>query len=226
MRLSLIFCLLLPLLFPVQGLRAQEVAPYGDEDGDGVVNKYDLCRYTPGPPERSGCPEPDPEAGELRPYNAGEYARFLPYADPDFDGVPNEEDRCPESSGPPEREGCPASDPRLLPETLLRELAPKGIDFAQLAFERGDSRLNNEAFRRLSRLNQYLRQHPFLRLEVVYADGGPEGSLNRRRARAIIDYLSRQGIAGERLRAIPRDASSPQFAPSSLLLRLRDYPQK
>ena len=223
--LRLLFSCLLGLAF--WPLHAQStVDPYGDEDGDGVVNKYDLCRDTPGPPERSGCPEPDPEAELKRPYNAGEYARFLPNADPDFDGVPNEQDRCPETPGPPEREGCPASDPRLLPEPMLRNLAPQGIDFAQLAFQPGRSAISSEAFRRLSRLHGYLRQHPFLRLEIVYADGGREGSLNRTRARAVEDYLQRQGLPAERVRVVPQDARSPLFDPSALLLRLFDYPQK
>lgn len=57
-----------------------------DKDKDGLSNKFDACKKTPGPCETKGCP------------------------DTDKDGVTDDADKCPNVPGLPELNGCPDMD--------------------------------------------------------------------------------------------------------------------
>ena len=88
-----------------------------DDDGDGVINRYDECPQVPGPAERKGCPVKDTDGDGIIdtvdkcPFQPG-LAEFqgCPVTDHDGDGIDDEKDKCPWEAGPPERQGCPVKD--------------------------------------------------------------------------------------------------------------------
>lgn len=111
-----------------------------DQDGDGVVDKKDLCPDERGDPALKGCPDADHDLivdkDDACPHQAGTVTfRGCPDSDgdgitdgqdacpfekggialrgcPDDDGdlIINKDDACPEVAGPKESKGCPDSD--------------------------------------------------------------------------------------------------------------------
>ena len=86
-----------------------------DRDGDGILDKDDLCPDTPGLKEYKGCPDTDGDglfdAGDNCPKAAGPIENNgCPYPDTDNDGLLNNEDECPNIAGPLENKGCPYED--------------------------------------------------------------------------------------------------------------------
>lgn len=86
-----------------------------DKDGDGVLDRDDLCPEIPGPAENDGCPWPDTDGDGILdkddhcPEVAG-LAEFHGCPDTDGDGVPDPKDQCPAVAGPVENHGCPWPD--------------------------------------------------------------------------------------------------------------------
>ncbi len=84
-----------------------------DTDGDGIIDKDDLCPETPGKVELAGCPDKDNDGitdkDDLCPDVAGK-AEFKGCPDTDGDGVVDSQDACPEFAGKKELNGCPDKD--------------------------------------------------------------------------------------------------------------------
>ncbi len=76
-----------------------------DRDGDGVADPLDACPDTPGVPredvDRPGCPETPAGDGEGRDGTSGEGEEgpVPPPSDRDGDGIPDEDDACPDTPG-------------------------------------------------------------------------------------------------------------------------------
>jgi type IX secretion system PorP/SprF family membrane protein len=86
-----------------------------DRDGDGILDKDDLCPDTPGLEEFKGCPDTDGDglfdAVDNCPEAAGPIENNgCPYPDSDGDGLLDNEDDCPNIAGPTENKGCPYED--------------------------------------------------------------------------------------------------------------------
>jgi type IX secretion system PorP/SprF family membrane protein len=86
-----------------------------DRDGDGILDKDDLCPDTPGLEEFKGCPDTDGDglfdAVDNCPKAAGPIENNgCPYTDTDGDGLLDNEDECPNIDGPLENKGCPYED--------------------------------------------------------------------------------------------------------------------
>ena len=86
-----------------------------DRDGDGILDKDDLCPDTPGLPEFQGCPDTDgdgiPDNLDDCPDVAGPVENNgCPWPDTDGDGVIDKDDNCPDVPGPVENQGCPWPD--------------------------------------------------------------------------------------------------------------------
>lgn len=78
---------------------------YKDKDGDGVLDRDDVCPNMKGPASNSGCPvEDDREVPVLNPNSM----------DDDNDGVPNSMDACPQVAG--SLNGCPDTDGDSVPD--------------------------------------------------------------------------------------------------------------
>ena len=86
-----------------------------DRDGDGILDKDDLCPDTPGLPEYKGCPDTDGDgifdAIDDCPQTVGlKENKGCPYPDTDGDGLIDNADDCPSVAGPVENKGCPYKD--------------------------------------------------------------------------------------------------------------------
>lgn len=84
-----------------------------DSDGDGVVDKCDLCPDEPGLPKFQGCPDRDGDGiidkFDLCPDVPGSHA-LQGCPDTDGDGIADKDDACPTQPGLPELNGCPDRD--------------------------------------------------------------------------------------------------------------------
>lgn len=100
-----------PTIPPVNTVKKEEVAENepieekrtDDQDGDGVLDRFDACPDVAGPIEEGGCPEREKiAAAETVP---NEDVTFFP--DADNDGVEDRFDPCPHVFGKKEEGGCP-----------------------------------------------------------------------------------------------------------------------
>ena len=86
-----------------------------DRDGDGILDKDDLCPDTPGLKEFKGCPDTDGDGVfdniDDCPKTVGpKENNGCPYPDSDGDGLLDNADDCPSIAGPVENRGCPYED--------------------------------------------------------------------------------------------------------------------
>lgn len=86
-----------------------------DRDGDGILDKDDLCPDVPGLKEYKGCPDTDGDglfdAIDDCPKTFGpKENNGCPYPDTDGDGLLDNSDDCPSIAGPVENKGCPYED--------------------------------------------------------------------------------------------------------------------
>jgi outer membrane protein OmpA-like peptidoglycan-associated protein len=137
-------------------------------------------------------------------YNSGPFAQYMPYADPDGDGVPNVDDACPDTPGLVSRRGCPADDQRGLPASAR---LPAGLEidaYERVYFDVGEAYLDGKARIALNRVAEFLRAHPQVSLRIVgHADAigtNPSNDrLSQRRCEAVRGYLQAQRLAPTRL---------------------------
>ena len=84
-----------------------------DRDGDGILDKVDLCIDIPGLKEFGGCPDTDldgiVDSEDACPSVYG-LLEFEGCPDTDLDGIVDSEDACPETAGELKFKGCPDTD--------------------------------------------------------------------------------------------------------------------
>lgn len=163
-----------------------------DSDGDGVPDYRDRCPDTPAGVlvDEHGCP-----------------------LDSDGDGVPDYRDRCPGT--PPgvrvDEHGCPIEEDRVTkaaPDTLLLSVSAEGFDFDK-------SLLKPYMQHELAAFADRVRGLPGIqRLEIIghTCSIGTESyniGLSLRRANAVADFLTRQGIDRSRMIITGRGESEP-----------------
>ena len=184
-----------------------------DTDGDGVNDSADLCVAEPedadGHADGDGCPDPDDDFDGV--LDGDDRCRIDPEdhdgfqdddgcPDPDNDGDSrmDGEDRCPDEPGPASEEGCPKVYEDVEVTTTHIRIHQK-IHFA---FNR--ARIRPDSFEILNTVAQVLRDFPEITLEIQgHTDSQGRDRYNQRlseqRARAVLQYLIRQGIAAGRL---------------------------
>ncbi|MBI2285138.1 MAG: OmpA family protein [Bacteroidetes bacterium] len=123
-------------------------------------------------------------------------------ADTDSDGIPDKEDKCPDSKGIPRLNGCPDLAERL--SSLARNIL----------FATASAEIRDSSYRSLNELAALLLQFPDVTLEINgYTDN--KGSfqaniqLSKRRADAIRQFLVSKGIPARLLRANGYGPASP-----------------
>lgn len=159
-------------------------------------------------------PQPSRNVGQpYRPtdntlYGSGTYAQYMPYADPDEDGVPNQDDECPDEPGRPGNRGCPEDDPRGKSSSERAPERPTVEAFERVYFDYDEAYLNGQARVSLNQVAGFLRKNPEADLEI-WGHADAQGSnpyndrLSARRCQAVQDYLVSKGIAAERLTIMP-----------------------
>ncbi|MEM9987487.1 MAG: OmpA family protein, partial [Bacteroidota bacterium] len=141
-------------------------------------------------------------------YDSGPYAEYMPYADPDQDGVPNKDDECPDLPGSPNSRGCPEDDPRGKPSSERVSENPEVEAFERVYFDYDKSYLNGKARVSLNRVARFLRENTATELEIWgHADANGSNPYNdrlsERRCKAVEAYLIGKGIDPSRLSILP-----------------------
>jgi outer membrane protein OmpA-like peptidoglycan-associated protein len=189
--------------------------PPGDRDKDGILDDRDACPDEPGieseDPEKNGCPRPDsdkdgvfddedtclntPGIRTSDPATNG----CPPPKDTDKDEIIDPEDACPEAPGPrdsdPKKNGCPAARVEQGQIKILE----------RVEFENNSAKIRPDSDRILQAVLTVMNEHPeFTKLSVEgHTDnrGGANHNLDlsRRRAAAVMKWLTEHGVAPTRL---------------------------
>ncbi|RTL59269.1 MAG: OmpA family protein [Sphingobacteriales bacterium] len=174
-----------------------------DTDGDGILDKDDACPTKPGIAKYKGCPIPDTDGDGINdeedkcPTVPG-LARYqgCPIPDTDGDGINDEEDKCPTVPGVAENFGCPKIDEAIIKKI---EYAAKNVYFAT-----GKYTLLAKSFKPLNDVVKILAEHPELKLDIGghtdnTGDATKNQALSQNRAKAVLDYLVKKGVAAARV---------------------------
>ena len=183
------------------GLSSLQGCP--DRDGDGIADADDKCPDVAGLSKYQGCPIPDTDKDGINdeqdkcPTVAG-VARYqgCPIPDGDGDGVNDEEDKCPTRPGPASNQGCPE---------IAREVIEK-VNYAakNVFFATGSYKLLAKSNKSLNDVASLMKADESLMLDI---DGHTDDVgandknqvLSENRAKAVKDYLIKQGVAEGRL---------------------------
>lgn len=150
-----------------------------DRDGDGVPDKVDQCPDAIGLQELDGCP------------------------DKDGDQIPDNVDKCPDVPGTPDLNGCPPPEDE---EEVVLESERIRIN-NQILFEFGSDRIDPRSFKLLDEVGAVLTKNPDVGPVLIEGHTDNVGSrdanmsLSKRRAMAVVKYLTGKGIAPKRLRS-------------------------
>jgi outer membrane protein OmpA-like peptidoglycan-associated protein len=178
-----------------------------DADGDGVLNRADVCPDEAGPASRRGCPLKDSDGDGLVddtdrcPEQAGIVEmRGCPPKDTDGDTVWDHLDNCRKIFGPPSNQGCPTNKRQLVVIQRNRIQIKDTI-----YFDYNKDTIKRESFPLLDQVAQVLIEHPEIVSVSIEGHTDFDGSneynldLSRRRAGAVRDYLQRNGVERERM---------------------------
>lgn len=195
--------------------RARRGCPAGDADGDGVLDADDACPTNAQgahvDPARRGCPDGDDDNDRVR--NSVDQCRAqhhgmhpdpsragCPAPDGDNDNVPDRVDACPTEPGQPHpdraRNGCPGMV--RVEDGQIRTLEP-------IFFETSSDRILPRSERLLQSLADALQASPEIQRLGVHGhtdDVGEEAAnleLSTRRAAAVVQWLVRHNVSGDRL---------------------------
>ncbi len=144
-----------------------------DRDNDGVLDGVDKCPTEPGPAALYGCP------------------------DRDGDGLANVADVCPDVKGPADNLGCPRYN-RVVVKPERLELKEK------ILFSWDKAIIEPQSYALLDEVAQALKDNKSFKVRIEgHSDStGPEThnqTLSEERARAVLDYLQKRGVAADRL---------------------------
>jgi outer membrane protein OmpA-like peptidoglycan-associated protein len=180
------------------GFRDEDGCPDSDNDADGLADKRDVCpddsEDADGFEDQDGCPEPDN----------------------DQDTVADGADRCgldPEDrDGFEDDDGCPEVGPE---QQIVTRSGARLLLSNRIYFEDESDTLRAVSTPQLDALAATFKElpgTPRLRVEGYSDDSGtPEQNvdLSYRRARAVVEYLKRQGIPAARLEYMGRGTQNP-----------------
>jgi outer membrane protein OmpA-like peptidoglycan-associated protein len=119
-----------------------------------------------------------------------------PFADADHDGIPDEEDKCPNLAGTKENDGCPVVKPEIV----------KKVDLAvkQIFFDFASDVILEKSFPALNEVVAVLKQDADIKIKIeAHSDNRGTSGRNmywsKKRAKAVADYFIAKGIDAERI---------------------------
>ena len=191
------------------GLKALNGCP--DRDGDGITDQRDKCPDQRGEARYSGCPDTDndglPDPDDKCPTVSGPAENVgCPWPDTDRDGVLDKDDYCPKDSGDVKLGGCPRPPDPIAQDVPMKPAEKKIIEkaFATLEFATGKDVIKPKSLPALMELAKLLKQHEDWQLKLGgHTDnaGAPQANmeLSEKRAKAVANYLMKQGVVPEKL---------------------------
>ena len=183
-----------------------------DSDKDGVPDYKDACPNTPaearGMVDENGCPldsdnDGVPDYRDACPNTTPNAIGFVDEngceLDSDGDGVPDYQDECPHVAGLKANKGCPEVKREV---RQLLQKAMQGIEF-----ETGKATIKKKSYPLLNQIAQTFIENDNYIIEVQgHTDNTGNADLNKKlsdqRAKAVMEYLVKQGVPAERLTAI------------------------
>ena len=165
----------------VKGVVENNGCPDADTDEDGTVDRLDGCKTEKGPLSNKGCP----------------------YPDTDKDGTADNLDNCINEVGPVENQGCPVAKKQLVVIT-----AEKLVIKDKIYFDTGKATIQARSNTLLDQIASILSSHSEITAVQVegHTDTTGDAVFNRTlsgdRARSVVDYLVRKGIAADRLKPL------------------------
>jgi outer membrane protein OmpA-like peptidoglycan-associated protein len=154
----------------------------------------------PPPPVRDRDGDGVPDDDDLCPDERGP-AELDGCPDDDGDEIPNREDKCPKLPGPPENDGCPLPQGAPLVEFGSRRILLKN----PILFDTGKDTIRSESFSLLDKVAALLADHPEMKRIRVEGHTDDVGNapynkdLSARRAASVVRYLVGNGVAQSRL---------------------------
>lgn len=168
----------------IHGYSRYEGCPIPDSDKDGINDEMDSCKTVPGFERYQGCPIPDS----------------------DGDGLNNEQDSCIYEPGLKENLGCPVRITKLSEQLDSIE--------KNIFFSTGSAELLPESFAALDKIVLLLKDNSQLKL-LIEGHTDNQGTalsnqtLSEKRARAVMNYLIKNGINNKHLEAIGFGQTKP-----------------
>ena len=209
------------------GFEDTDGCPDDDNDKDGIADKVDHCPDVPedkdGFEDADGCPEEDndkdgivdkvdkcPDVAEDK--DGFEDADGCPEPDNDKDGIMDAQDLCPNEpetvNGYADTDGCPDED-------QVRVVGDKIVLDDRVHFFVNSFIIRKISYPLLMRLGKLISDHPeYVHVSVEgHADErGPDNfnqKLSEDRARAVMDFLVKQGISADRLSSMGFGSTRP-----------------
>ncbi len=213
----------------IDGFEDGDGCPDTDNDGDGVDDNNDKCpadkEDNDGFQDDDGCPEPDNDGDGIEDAKDGELddatgigrcagvAEDLdgfedddgcPEPDNDGDGIDDAVDACPDDpetkNGQDDEDGCPDTVSKR-----VRVTATKIEILEKVFFRRGSAKIQGKSYPLLDEVARVLKEAKHitsLRVEGHTDSRGRDAknmTLSDDRARAVMAYLTGQGVAAERM---------------------------
>jgi outer membrane protein OmpA-like peptidoglycan-associated protein len=194
----------------VKGTKENNGCADDDKDGDGVVDRLDACIDVKGVAENKGCPDTDadedgtPDRLDACKNEKGPAAnKGCPWPDTDKDTVSDNFDNCPNEPGPADNQGCPKEKKQLVVIT-----AEKLMIKDKVYFDTGKATIQARSNALLDQIAAVLGAHSEITALQVegHTDNTGDAAFNRTlsadRAKAVVDYLVRKGVAESRLKPV------------------------
>ncbi len=160
-----------------------------DSDKDKVPDYKDRCPLRKGLVDNEGCPKEK---------------------DLDGDGVSDDEDLCPDVKGTAKNKGCPDKRFDKNISVRIQNLA------SQITFASTKNNLTNAVREVLDDIVEIMRNYPATKYEIAaHTDNKSNAKyslyLSKRRANAILKYLTRNGVEKDRLSAMGYGDTQPKY---------------
>ena len=216
------------------GFQDDDGCPEADNDNDGIADAADKCpaqaEDKDGFEDDDGCPELDNDADGITdaadkcPAQAEDKDGFqdedgCPEADNDNDGILDAADKCPLEAetlnGKDDADGCPEKEATVF---ITKE---KVTITDKVFFETGKATLQKKSDALLNEVANVLKNFP--RVKKVRVEGHTDDKgkaeqnqkLSEERARAVVAFLVKKGVAKERLEAAGFGSTRPVDAADS-----------
>ena len=194
----------------VAGSAGNKGCPDNDKDSDGVLDRDDACIDVKGVVENKGCPDVDTdEDGTVDRLDACKTEKGsasnkgCPYPDTDKDGTVDNIDNCINEPGPVDNQGCPAAVKQLV--VITQE---KLVIKDKVYFDTDKATIQARSNKMLDQIAAILTGHTEISLVQVegHTDNTGDAPRNRAlsadRAKSVVDYLVKKGIATTRLKPV------------------------